>query len=106
MFPRMKAAAVSEAVWRERVKTWKASGQSAAEFVRGRGFAASTLRTWASRVAPPAGSPFVRLVPKAAATVAPTGLVVEVGGARVRVAPGFDPALLVAIVQALGGASR
>nr|WP_275938629.1 hypothetical protein [Sorangium cellulosum] len=33
-------------------------------------------------------------------------LVVEVGGARVRVAAGFDPALLADVVRALGGGAR
>ena len=76
---------------------------SATEFVRGRDFAASTLRYWASRLARPAPR-FVRLTSAGTAAVATrSDLVVEVGGVRVRVAPGFDPALLAQVVGALGG---
>lgn len=36
----------------ERIREWTPSRQSAAECVQGRGFQASTLRWWASRLAP------------------------------------------------------
>ena len=55
-----------------------------------------------SKQSAPAGPQFVRL--SVAAPIVPTGgtpLVVEVGQARVRVAHGFDPVLLRAVVEAL-----
>ena len=108
MFPGMKASAetTTEAVWRERVRAWRASGTSAPQFVRGRGFAASTLRYWAGKFGAAAAPQFVRLVPRTPATPDATALVIEVGGARVRVVPGFDAALLAAVVRALGGDTR
>lgn len=109
MKPATESAASTESVWRERVSAWRASGESAPAYARGRGYAPSTLRYWASRFsreeATVAG--FVRLVPMtASAPAAAPDLFVEVGGARVRVAPGFDAALLADLVRALGGAAR
>src|SRR5437868_760335 len=49
----------TEAKWTERVREWRASAQTAEQFAQGRGFEASTLRYWASRLrtkAPPAAS--------------------------------------------------
>jgi hypothetical protein len=70
------------------------------------GFAPANLPRWAARLneAPNENEralTFVRLesAPRGAA------LVVEVGSARVRVEPGFDPALLRAVVTALTEAS-
>jgi hypothetical protein len=40
----------TEAKWAERVLEWRESGQAAEEFAEGRGFEASTLRFWASRL--------------------------------------------------------
>src|SRR6266849_5981589 len=40
----------TEAKWTERVREWRASAQTADEFAQGRGFEASTLRYWASRL--------------------------------------------------------
>jgi hypothetical protein len=58
----------------------------------------------------PGAPQFLRLVAKAsAAPPAPTTastLVLEVGRARVLVAPGFDPSLLRDVVRALGEAGR
>ena len=38
------------AIWERRVAEWKSSGLTAAEFAVGRGFAASTLTWWSSRL--------------------------------------------------------
>lgn len=96
----------NEAVWAERVRAWKASGQSTETFAQGRGFSGSALRNWARRLARIEPPPFLELVPKGTAqTPAPT-VVVEVGTARVRVAPGFDASLLGDVVRALGGGAR
>lgn len=92
----------TEQAWRERVRAWRASGQTAVQFASGRGFAASTLKWWSSRLGPLDAPAFVQLVAKPAAPLPSPELVVEVGSARVRVASGFDPALLADVVRALG----
>lgn len=97
-------AVSTEQAWSERVRAWRASGQTAAEFAQGRGFAAATLTWWSSRLRQGTRPAFVQLVAKSAAPAPPPELVVEVGGARVRVAAGFDPALLADVVRALGAA--
>jgi hypothetical protein len=103
----MKSEGTATAVvWQERVAEWRASGETAEEFARGRGYAATTLRWWSSRLrretlVPPG---FVRLVPRAALPAEPaSALVVEVGDARIRVTRGFDPALSARVVAALRG---
>jgi len=40
----------TETKWTERVAAWRASGQSAEEFAQHKGFKASTLKFWASRL--------------------------------------------------------
>lgn len=97
-------ARATKAIWKDRVEAWRASGTSAAEFAREHGLAASTLRWWSSHLTCAEAPRFLQLVPKARATTAPPELVVEVGVARVRVAAGFDAALLSDVVRALGGA--
>lgn len=100
------ATPATEARWRERVRAWRASGQTAMEFARGRDFAVGTLRYWSCRLGREHAPTFVRLVPKASSAPVAADLVIEVGGARVRVRPGFDPALLAQVVRALGGGLR
>lgn len=108
MFRGMKSeATTTEATWRERVAAWRASGETAERFARGRGFAPTTLRWWASRLGPEAAPPgFVRLVPRAPAAPRAAAVVVEVGAARIGVSAGFDPALLAQVVAALAGGAR
>jgi hypothetical protein len=100
-----KAATAS--IWEGRVAAWRASGETAAAFAHGRGYSPRTLRWWSSRLGRRVD--FVRLVPTPAvspAATAASALVVEVGGVHVRVAPGFDAALLAQVVAALRGAAR
>ena len=105
------ATAETEAKWAERVRRWRASGEHAGPFAAREGYAEGTLRWWASRLghsavslAPVEGAPrFLRVVPPPAASKPSTGLVVEVGRARVRVEAGFDAELLGEVVAALGG---
>lgn len=98
-------ATTNESLWAERVRAWRASGEPVAHFVRGRGYSASALRSWAQRLGPVEPSPrFLRVVPsKPAPAPGALEMVLEVGAVRVRVAPGFDPALLAEVVRALGG---
>ncbi|HEU4322807.1 MAG TPA: hypothetical protein VFS21_06620 [Roseiflexaceae bacterium] len=100
-------ATTTESLWAERVRAWRASGEPVAHFVRGRGDSASALRSWAQRLGPTEPSPrFVRVVPSKPGPAAggSSELVLEVGAVRVRIAPGFDPALLADVLRALGGA--
>jgi ABC-type amino acid transport substrate-binding protein len=103
----------TETKWSGRVREWKATGKTAAEFSTGRGFAASTLRYWASRLRHPerysaVGATAARRIRMVRVTPAPTRreetLDVVIGAARVVVRTGFDGALLREVVDALGGA--
>ncbi len=106
----------TESKWTERVAEWKASGRSAPEYSRGRGFAASTLLWWSSRLGHgvPGGevetrvtaAPHVRMarVVRVAGPRAES-LTVRVGAAGIEVQAGFDRLLLRQVVDALGGAS-
>lgn len=99
------ATTATEALWSGRVQAWRESGVSAAEFARGKGFAASTLRLWSSRVRPlPRLVELVRRPSAAAVVVSAPELVVEVGAVRVRVGRGFDAELLREVVAAVSGA--
>ncbi|WP_437912419.1 IS66 family insertion sequence element accessory protein TnpA [Sorangium sp. So ce302] len=103
----MTRTKATEVMWSERVRAWRERGETAEAFARSRGFAASTLHGWSSRLSRTERPRFLRLVPKApAVTSSASELVVEVGGARVRVAAGFDAALLADVVRALGGGAR
>lgn len=99
----------TETKWAERVRAWRVSGLEAKAFAEGKGYAAATLQWWSSRLG---RSTEVRLLPLVARRTARVGggslpaqassVVVEVGGARLRVGPGFDPTLLADVVRALG----
>jgi hypothetical protein len=103
----------TEAKWSERVREWKASGQTAKEFAAGREFKPSTLVYWASCLRTGAAGAelpaktrerrvrMARVVRVASATEEAT-IFVAVGAARVAVRAGFDPALLRQVVSALG----
>lgn len=105
----------TESKWAERVQTWKSSGQSADDYARGQGFAASTLRWWASRLGrkvsaepgvaePKAAAPRVRMLRVVSAAKPTTrSLTIRVGAAYVEVGAGFDRALLRELVETLGG---
>lgn len=48
-------------IWKQRVASWRASGETAERFAVGRGFAASTLRWWASKLREGGTTPIVRV---------------------------------------------
>jgi hypothetical protein len=81
---------------------------TAEAFSSGKAFSASTLRWWSSRLGRAPSVPFLELVPRPAVAVPeiPRDLVIEVGPARVRVAPGFDPTFLAGVVRALAEGTR
>jgi len=120
--------------WVERMREWRESGLSAEDFTAGKDYAAATLRWAVSQVgtetaARPAPEPATRktarrrraaeksapavpiaprFVPVRVRRAEPVGadVVVEVGGARIRVTRGVDVALLGDVVRALQGGER
>ncbi len=96
--------------WARRVAEWKASGLSSPKFCAGKEFTAGGLRHWAYRLehGEPPRRPQVRLArvvraPRASATVAgddrSTEVIVEIGGARLLVRPGFDRETVAGLVE-------
>lgn len=108
----MTASVSTEQLWRERVRGWREAGGSAEAYAKGRGFSGSALRMWGGRLSPRGGTASPRIValvprgtaPATTSTAAGGELIIEVGGARIRVAAGFDRALLAEVIGALGSA--
>jgi len=99
----------TRAKWVERVREWRASGESAPEFAGRHGYAATTLLWWSSQLSRGASPAFVQVVGKGASSSSrppSSEVVVEVGSVRVRVQEGFDGALLADVVRALAGGGR
>ena len=100
----------TEAKWAERVRQWRVSGQTAADFTRGEGYAPTTLWHWASvlkgrqktRTKPHPARVRVRMV-RVRREVRPSAepIVIQVGAARVEVRADFDVELLRAVVEAI-----
>jgi hypothetical protein len=96
--------------WVERIEAWRASGASAAKFCEDRGYAASSLRYWSSRLKRERPSGAMRLarvevVPATAtAAAAQTAeIIVELRGARILVPASVDASALRTVIEALGG---
>jgi len=92
-----------EATWAGRVAEWRASGLTSPEFCRGKDFTAGGLRHWAHTHGLTGPQPEVRLArvvrvsslrSRPVTPVVVPDLLVEVGGARIVVRPGFDRATL------------
>jgi len=108
------------ATWATRVEAWRASGLTSAEFCAGSGFSAGGLRNAAhqldkrARAVPrSARVPMARVVRApampAASEAAPeqaARVVIEVGRARVTVAPGADRATLATVLELLTAEAR
>jgi len=101
----------TRATWRERVASWRASGKTAEQFSAGRGFSASTLRWWSSRLGRKVATPtpvirLARLVrPPAIEEPAPRGAIfveLRAVAARITVEPGTDRETLAMVVDVLG----
>ncbi len=100
----------TESKWAARVEAWQASGQTAPAFCQGKDFSPGGLRYWAHRLrnaGQPAATKELRIarVVRAPqpAQAAETPIVIEVGSARVAVRRGFDPGVLGAVLDLLGG---
>lgn len=124
----------TRAKWVERMREWRESGLSAEDFAAGKDFAAATLRWAVSQMgaetagrptpepatrktagsgravekSPPAVPVAPRFVPVRVRRAEPVGadVVIEVGGARIRVTRGVDVALLGDVVRALQSGAR
>jgi len=112
----------TEAKWSARVKAWRASGKTAAEYCEGREYKANSLRYWSSRLRKVHGDEatqdkgavqeirMARLVRSRGAVERQmpdeqeTPIVIEVGSLRVGVRRGFDRGVLRDVLEALGGA--
>ena len=103
----------TESLWADRVAAWRASGDTAPAFCKGKDFTPSGLRYWASRLrkdrlSAPKREPEVRLarVVREAASAEPveTPILIELGAVRLGIRRGFDPATLRAVLDVLGGA--
>src|SRR5690349_20893574 len=112
------------ALWARRVADWRSSRENFNQHCKDKEFTSGALRYWAQRLgeaAPPSpptvlAAPAVRMarvvrtrapVVVAEAAPRPSNLVIELGGARISVGPGFDRATLTAVLQILaarGGA--
>jgi hypothetical protein len=102
--------------WRQRVARWRASGETAEMYSTGRGFTASTLYSWASRLGREDAStgPVVRLArvvrtPSTQREEAARGAVVIellAARARVTVASDTDRAVLAMVVEVLDREGR
>lgn len=92
--------------WEKRVAAWRASGDSATEFAARGGYAASTLRNWASRLARRRKG-LVRVVreERLVPTHAAAPIEIRVGEARVIVLAGFDAGTLRAVLEVLRAGS-
>lgn len=105
--------------WNERVAEWRASGQAAEEYCKGKDFSPGTLYRWSSRLRPAADKSkehapvrphermelvrVVRAPPRAeaAATAGMGAVLVEVEGVRVVVPPGADAGAVRVVLEAL-----
>lgn len=112
----MESSTTTE-IWLERVAAWRASGERAETFSRRGGYAANTLRWWASKlkremVAPPVPAPaavqlarVVRTPPVAPAAPRGHAIVLELvdTGVRIAVEPGADPTTLAMVIDVVRG---
>jgi|SRR5580698_2440775 hypothetical protein len=98
----------TEAKWAARVDAWRASGETAPTFCKGKGFSPGGLRYWSSQLTKNGTQPadgevrLARVVRKAAVPELETAIVIEVGGAQVGVRRGFDAAALRSVLEILG----
>jgi hypothetical protein len=97
--------------WSKRVEAWRASGETAEEFSGHEGYAANTLRWWASKLK---REPEVRLarvirsapvaLPEVATSRPPGMIVIEAMrvGARIAIEGGADRTTLAMVFELLG----
>jgi|WetSurMetagenome_2_1015567.scaffolds.fasta_scaffold191631_3 hypothetical protein len=104
-----ESRAESREQWRGIVAEFEKSGQTAREFCAGRGIAESAFGYWRRRESRTQALRFVPVVRVGQAQTPGAhggGVVLEVGGSRIRVESGFDRALLLDVVRTLEGGAR
>jgi hypothetical protein len=88
----------TEEMWRQRVASWRASGETAEAFSAGRGWSAKTLRWWSSRLGRTTSPPIFRVAQlvRESTTAGRNTIVIEQLDARVRITiePGVDREVL------------
>lgn len=105
------------AIWRERVREWRASGETAADFAVSHGYSVSSLRWWAWKLGesatsdPPSESPrLVRVLrggrARDAAASDAARITIELGAARVTVKTGADRTTLREVLNVLGNLAK
>jgi hypothetical protein len=106
---RVESRAESRERWRGIVAEFEKSGQTVREFCAGKGIAETSLGFWKRQEHRPGALQFV---PAVRMGQAPTpearrgGVVLEIGGGRIRVESGVDRALLLEVVRTLEGCAR
>jgi len=98
-------------MWKERVKQWRESRESAKEFSCKQGCSSSALHWWARWFSKAETLELVRVVPKGTTAAVASGtaaspIILDLHGVQIRVAPGFDARLLAQVVQALEAGTR
>lgn len=101
----MASRALVEAAWRERLERFAAGRQTVDEWCGQEGVTPHQYRYWRRRLngssRPGANhGPWVALKVQAPGASC-SGITLRIAGAAIDVAPGFDPALLRSVVQAL-----
>ncbi len=96
-------------MWAARVAEWRASGETAPTFCKGKDFSPGGLRYWASRLRKPGDGVAPKEVRIAQvvrtpqpAPAAETPILIEVGAVRLGLRRGFDPEVLRAVLYVLG----
>ncbi len=86
----------TETKWSARVREWRDSGLTLAQFCEGREFTPNGLRYWVSRFRKGNAGGDVRLarIVKAADPAEESPVVIEAGPVRIGVRRGFDPEVL------------
>jgi transposase len=104
--------------WAERVGRWQRSGLGAEEFAEREGIKSKRLVWWRWKLrsappSPPPPAPELRFLPvhvvDSASGLSGPGVALEVvlpNGRVVRVAPGFDPAMLESVLSIASGGAR
>lgn len=93
-------------IWKKRVASWRASGQTAEAFSEGRGWSPKTLRWWSSQLGREAakGPPVIRVAQLVRSSSAERGaVVIEILDARVRITveAGAAPETVSAVLSSL-----
>jgi transposase-like protein len=91
---------INQEQWRQIVREQAQSGLTVPDFCEKHGHPVNQFKYWKQKYRK--DRPDLRFVPAVAKGANDEGLTLEVGKARIRIRPGFDRALLLQAVRALG----